>query len=154
MIHRFYVPLENRHTMKRTLFLLLILCLILTSCGTAEAEHAADQFHEKLDAGDYEWIVDNMIYEEDLEVTPRESWLAFFELVESWGKITNRQRVLGFSNKINNGVTTSKLSYTFDTPLGFMYERIVLVDRGKGFKLLMISMNQKESVVEADTAGY
>jgi len=129
--------------------------VLSVSCTNGEDEKAADQFHEKLDAGEYEWIVDNLVYPEDLvQYNTRAEWMAFFELVQSWGPIINRKAQWGFSTKVQNGVTTSRIGYEFDNDKGHFYERLVLVDRGEGFKLLVIAINTDEATVERQTAGF
>lgn len=62
---------------------------------------------------------------------------------------------MGFSNKINNGIKTVKLSYTFETATyGLIYERIVLIERGGGYKVLAVFMDSDEAVVESQTEDY
>jgi hypothetical protein len=62
---------------------------------------------------------------------------------------------MGFSNKINNGLKTVKLSYTFETATyGLIYERIVLIERGGGYKVLAVFMDSDEAVVESQTEDY
>jgi len=62
---------------------------------------------------------------------------------------------MGFSNKINNSLKTVKLSYTFETATyGLIYERIVLIERGGGYKVLAVFMDSDEAVVESQTEDY
>lgn len=62
---------------------------------------------------------------------------------------------MGFSNKINNGLKTVKLSYTFETATyGLINERIVLIERGGGYKVLAVFMDSDEAVVESQTEDY
>lgn len=139
----------------RYLFLLLVPVLLFGSCAaTAEAEKVATEFHKRLDNREYDYIMDNLIHEEELNSVGREGWEDFFATVDSWGKIRNREQTSGFSTKINNGVTTCKLSYTFETDLGLVHERVVLVDRGDGFMVGIVSMNSDESIVEEYTKDY
>lgn len=62
---------------------------------------------------------------------------------------------MGFSNKINNGLKTVKLSYTFETATyGLIYERVVLIESGGGYKVLAVFMDSDEAVVESQTEDY
>jgi hypothetical protein len=132
----------------------LISTLLLGGCGTGAAEKAADQFHQKLDARDYDWIVNDFMYAEDLEAYPADDWRAFFVDLESWGKMKNREQTFGFSTKVNGSITTCKLSYSFDCDLGKIYERLILVDRGEGFKLLALVLDKNEAEADRLTADY
>jgi len=132
----------------------LIFTLLLSGCSTGEAEKAADQFHEKLDAHDYDWIINDFIYNEDLEAYSADEWRFFFTDLESWGKMKNREQTFGFSTKINNGVTTCKLSYSFDCDLGKIYERLILIDRGEGYKLMALVLNKNEAEADRLTSDY
>lgn len=141
--------------MKHLLILLIgISTLTFTSCSSAvEAEKVADNFHQKLDDGDTDYIVKNLA---DIEggVTEQE-WRDFLELVNSWGPQTDRIKGTGFNTKINNGVTTVKLSYTFNVEeYGLIHERLVLVDRGEGYKIMIAMMNSDKAVVEQGTSAY
>ena len=139
--------------MKQLHFLLLILPLIIAGCGTGAAEKVADEFHQKLDAGDHDYIIEHLADKDSN--TPDSEWKAFLDLVESWGPQKNRQKTMGFSSKINNGVSTVKLSYTFETETyGLIHERIVLIERGNEHKILAVFMDSDESVVESQTEAY
>ena len=60
----------------------------------------------------------------------------------------------GFNYKSNNGISTVKLEYTFNTDLGFVYEALVLVDRGDGYKVMIASMNSDKSAVDEYTKEF
>lgn len=141
--------------MRRLPFILLaLLAFVLGSCSTEDAEKVADEFHQKLDARDFDYIVNNLV---DLQGDATEDdWHEFLELVDSWGPQSNRTKDVGFNKKINNGITSVKLGYTFELEeLGLVYERLVLVDRGDGkYKVFTAIMNSDESIVEAETADY
>ena len=144
--------------MKRLLILFIAgFTLSLNSCSTKDAEIVADEFHEKLDAKDIDYIVNNLIDNGEGSI-PKEDWTSYLELIVSWGEQTNREQSSGFSKKINNGITTVKLKYTFDLEERdfFMYERLILIDRGEGdgYKLLNSLMNSDESVVIEETKDY
>ena len=119
----------------------------MTGCSTEAAEKVADEFHQKLDEGDTDYIIENLA---DLEgETTTEDWHAFLELVQSWGPQSDRQKSTGFNKKINNGITSVKLEYTFELEeIGLVYEGIVLVDRGEGYKIFTVIMNSDKSVVD------
>jgi len=127
--------------------------LALTSCSTGAAEKVADEFHQKLDAGETDYIITNLA-DTDGGVSEQE-WEDFINLVISWGTQTKRTKTIGFSSKINNSVSTVKLSYTFNVEqFGLVHERLVLIDRGQGFKILIAMMNSDESVVEQGTSEF
>lgn len=140
--------------MKHLLILFIAIgTLTFTSCSTGAAEKVADEFHLKLDEGNTKYIVDNLADTES-GVSVQE-WEDFLNLVVSWGPQTNRAKVMGFSSKINNGVTTMKFSYTFEVEqFGLVHERLVLVDRGEGYKIMIAMMNSDESIVEQGTSQY
>jgi len=113
----------------------------------------ADEFHQKLDAGETDYIITNLA-DTDGGVSEQE-WEDFINLVISWGTQTKRTKTIGFSSKINNSVSTVKLSYTFNVEqFGLVHERLVLIDRGQGFKILIAMMNSDESVVEQGTSEF
>ena len=140
--------------MKRIpLLLLFITALVFTSCGSGAAQKVADEFHQKLDEKDYEYILDNLLDAGD-EVG-RESFAAFFEVVDSWGEQKNRKKKLGFSSKIINGISTSKINYSFECDgIGVIHESIVLRDVGEGYKVFVIKMDTDESAVTNATSEY
>jgi hypothetical protein len=139
--------------MKQLRFLLLILPLAMLGCGSGAAEKVADEFHQKLDDGDHAYIIEHLADKESN--TPDSEWKAFLELVESWGPQKNRQKTMGFNSQVKNGISTVKLSYTFETEsYGLIHERIVLIKRGNEHKILAVFMDSDESVVEAQTEAY
>lgn len=140
--------------MKNLLIVLVIVALGLTSCGGSDSEKIANDYHEKLDNHEYQYIIDNMCDEDLLAASGTEGIIDFFELVESWGPIKNRSKDIGFSVKPNTDYTTSKLNYTFENDMGTMYEGLVLIDRGEGYKLLNIFMNTDKSIIDSQLAGF
>jgi hypothetical protein len=125
----------------------------LNSCSTEDAELVANDFHQKLDEKDYDYICDNLIDTES-DASLVENFREFFVLIDSWGLQTNREKTFGFSKKTSNGVTTVKLNYEFDVADYHMYERMVLVERAEGYKVIMCVMNSNEMQVETATADY
>ena len=107
--------------MKRYFLLLLPAFLVLGSCSTAEAEKVADEFHQKFDNDEIDYIADNMI---DTEATPEEidGFRDFLMGVRLGGKPENREKSTGFSKKMNNGITTVRLNYTFELQGKKVYE--------------------------------
>lgn len=140
--------------MKYALFVLISLsALVLGSCNTEAAERVADDFHIKLDEKNYDYIIDNLA--DRNEETTEDDWRSFFELVESWGPQKNREKKTGFNKQIKNGISTVKLSYTFEIEgFGLMHERIVLIDRDGSYKIMTILMNQDEQLVIDGTANF
>ena len=145
----------NQLIMKKYFFLFIGLSLFLTSCDTGAAEKVADDFHQHFDKGDISYICDNLL---DTKTTAeeKEGFRSFLQGVYNMGAITNRDKSLGFNEKINNGITTVKLNYTFEMNDETVYETLVFVDRGEGdgLKLLVVSMNPDKSVVDEYTAAY
>jgi len=139
--------------MKRIFVALLAVGLLLSSCSTDKAELVADDFHQKLDEGDYDYICDNIIDSEADESLP-DNFREFFAQVDSWGPQSNRNKSIGFSKKYNNGVTTVKLDYEFDVTDYHMYESMVLVERTDGYKVFMCVMNSDKATVDAKTSEY
>ena len=141
--------------MKKYFFLFIGLSMLLTSCDTGAAEKVADEFHKKLDAGDLDYIVNDLL---DTESSPEEraTFKEYLASVTANGKMENRKKEIGFSEKISNGITTVKLDYTFEVDGELIYESVVFVDRGEGdgFKLLVVSMHPDKAVVDNYTDGY
>lgn len=140
--------------MKRSLiFLFILTSLVVSGCSTEAAENVADEFHKNLDKGNYDFIVDSLAYID--EATTEKDWSEFLSLVATWGPQKNREKKMGFSKKINNGMTTVKLSYTFEIEgTGLMHERIVLLNTDNGYKILRLMMNADEDLVEEGTKNF
>ena len=141
--------------MKKIFLLNILFLLVFSGCqAVGNAERIADEFHEKLDAHDHDYIIDNLIDPESLESEGEDSWRGFLELISSWGEMTDRTSSSGFNYKSNNGISTVKLEYTFNTDLGFVYEALVLVDRGDGYKVMIASMNSDKAAVDEYTKDF
>ena len=141
--------------MKRYYFLLFLpVFLVLGSCSTADAEKVADEFHKNLDAGNVDYIMNNLVDQEDSTPEELENFRYAIESLISQGEMTNRKKESGFNKNYNNGITTVKLSYTYEVQGTKMYERLVLISKDDGYKVLMFAMNPKESVVEGYTSAY
>jgi hypothetical protein len=137
------------------IFFIGISVLTFTSCSSGASEKVADQFHQKLDEGNTKFIVDSLA--DTRSGVSKEEWEDFLDLVVSWGPQTERTKNMSFSSKINKGVSTMKLSYTFNVEqFGLVHERLVLVDygTGEGYKIIIAIMNSDESVVENGTSEY
>ena len=139
--------------MKKYFLLFLPVFLVLGSCSTAEAEKVADEFHKRFDNNEIDYIADNLI---DTEASPSEieGFRDFLNGVRIGGKPENREKTTGFSKKMNNGITTVKLNYTFDLQDQKVYEGLVLVDRGEGYKIMIIAMSPDKAVVDSYTTGF
>ena len=140
--------------MKKSIFFFLGILFILGSCSTEAAEKVADEFHKKLDAGEVDYIVESLVDHEGSSDENLEEFRDFLTGVVRMGDQKNRQQTSGFSKKYNNGVTTVKLNYTFEVDGEIVYERLVLVDRDNGYKILMVTMHPDESYVEEFTEDY
>ena len=89
------------------------------------------------------------------EDVTKEDWHGFLTIVDGWGPQSNRKKKSGFSKKTNDGVTTVKLSYTFEiAEIGLVYERIVLINRGEDYKIRTVIMNSDEEVVIEATKDF
>ena len=128
--------------------------LTLNSCSTEDAEKAADEFHKRLDANEVIYICDNLVDQTDATDEDRENFRSFLNGIVAMGPQKNRKKTSGFNKKYNNGVTTVKLSYTFEVKGELIYESIVLVKRDEGYKVLMVSMHPDESFVNDYTKDY
>jgi hypothetical protein len=140
--------------MKKFFFLFLGLSLLLSSCSTDAAEKVADDFHEHLDKGDVDYIMDNLIYLEETGPEGIQEFRLALESLGLQGEQTNRQKETGFNKAYNNGVTTVKLSYTYEVQDTKVYERLVLIETDEGYKILMFIMHPDEAVAEEYTSQY
>ena len=107
-----------------------------------------------MDAGEYDYIIDNLCDESMFEVSGKRELINFFNLVESWGPIHDRTKDSGFNIATNNGITRRKLTYTFQNDVGTMYEGLILVDRGQGYKLMTIVINTDKDLVEEALSDF
>ena len=139
--------------MKRLLFLCLALPLALTSCSTEEAQKVADEFHDKLNKGDIDYIVDKMLVP-DLSTEEEQGFRDFLSAMHDKGKHENRSKSTGFNKSYKNGVTKVKLEYTFEVGGEEVYEALVLADQGDGYKILAVSMHPDKDVVDAFVEDY
>jgi len=124
-------------------FLLLI---VFMSCSTEDASLVADDFHKHLDSGDYDYICNNLV-DSEADPTFPDTFRNFLEVVGSWGAQTNRVKEPSFNKQYKNGLTTVKLAYSFDVDTIHMHERIVMVSREDGYKIILCNMNQNEQTV-------
>lgn len=106
--------------------------LLLSGCSTEAAEKVITTFHTKIDTGEHAYIYENMLDKDAQASTNRETWMAIFRELDTGEGVKNRQQQSGFSKSTKNGVTTTRLNYTFDKDGTTYYERIVVIDRGDG----------------------
>jgi hypothetical protein len=126
----------------KTLFFFLVLAT-MSSCGVGEAEDLGDEFHKKLDEKDYDYIVNNMIDSEALAVTSKDAWYALFtDMQANWGTPIKREKDTGFKSNYNDGITNVQLDYTLTFDSKIIYERIFFADRGDGFKITGLFLNE------------
>ncbi len=115
----------------------------MSSCGVGEAEDIGEEFHKRLDAQDYDYIVNNMIDSEALAVTSKDAWFSLFsDMQANWGTPTKREKDTGFKSNYDNGITNVQLDYTLTFDSKIIYERIFFVDRGEGFKISGLFLNE------------
>lgn len=122
-------------------FILFVgLSLIISSCGSADkAEKCADKFFSKIIKQKYNDAlkmveldlvkIDVNVYREQLELLGEN---------EQDGKLLSAKKTMGFNTSINNGITTVKLPYELKYQKGSSHFEVVIVDRGKGFKISSI----------------
>lgn len=137
--------------MKKWIGFLLI--ALLVGCSTEDASKVVDDFHAHLDEGDYDYICKELV---DSEADPSfpATFRSFLEVVGSWGEQTNRVKEPSFNKQFKNGLTTVKLAYSFDVGELHLHERIVLVSRDNGYKIISCVMNESEQVVIDATEAY
>ena len=140
--------------MKKPILFLTALLFILGSCSTEGAEKVADEFHKKLDEGKVDYIVEKLVDHEGSSDENLEEFREFLNGVVSMGEQTKRTKKTGFSKKYTDGVTTVKLSYTFEVADQLLHERLVLVERSEGYRLLIVTMHPDESFVDDFTEDY
>jgi len=140
--------------MKKLLFLFIGVSVLLTSCSTSEAEAVADEFHERLNKGEIDYIMDNMVQFGESPQETKDTFRGALEYVHGMGPHEKRKKDIDFDKKINNGVTTVKLSYTFYIGEQLIYEKLVLVDSDGPYKILAFAMNPDEALAEAYVAEY
>ena len=136
----------------KSLRILLLIFPFIVRCSNDAAKKVADEFHSRLENEDYTYIIENIT---DKESSSDEEWSNFFDVVRSWGKQSNRINTSNYNFNTRNGITTVKLSYTFSTEsYDLMHERLILIDRGEGYKLLTVIMDIDESVVIEGTKDF
>jgi hypothetical protein len=138
--------------MKNYVFIFGLIALAgLSSCGVGAAEDVVTDFHKKLDAKEYDYIVENMLDQETVDATGGiEPWYGMFSYIEStWGTAESRDEAFDFSSNTNNGITNVVLNYTVKFKSLTVYERIFLVDRGNGFKITGLYMNESKEGLDA-----
>lgn len=124
--------------LKGTLSLMLV-ALLLSSCGLQEAkkdaEKTMDVFHQKLTQKNFD-VLFSMIDASVLEANSEEEVIQLFELAHSQGKIKSISQSAGFNTEIKNGLTSVQLTYVIHTELRDIEEKVTLVKRSKGFKIV------------------
>ena len=136
-------------------FLSFVIPFILLSCGVGDAELMMDEFHKKLDAKEYGYIVENMIHADVINETGEEAWFKLFEDIEAfWGTPVSREKETGFQSKYDNGVTRVKLDYELNYEGNKkVFERVFLADSGDGFKITGLFLNSDKSKLEKEAGN-
>jgi len=139
--------------MRKSIFIFsLILLTGLTSCGVGAAEDFMDEFHKKMDAKEYDYIVENMLDPDAIAAMGTAQWYEMFQYIEStWGVAESREEAFDFESNTKNGITYVELNYTVHFKSLTMYERVFLVDRGSGFKLSGYFINESQEGLNAQT---
>lgn len=140
--------------MKNLLFLFISISVILTSCSTVDAQSVADEFHEKLNKGEIDYIMDNLVQFGESPQEVKDSFRDALEIVHQMGEHEKREKTTGFNKHFENGITTVKISYTFYIGEQLIHERVVLVDTDGPYKVLAFSMNPDEALAEAYVSEY
>ncbi|UKN01302.1 hypothetical protein K6119_16360 [Paracrocinitomix mangrovi] len=140
--------------MKKFGLLLLFIPFVFISCSNDEAEKAAEVFHNKLNDGDIEYIMDNLVDTEYATEAELSNFRNVLVLMHSWGEHKNRVSTGGFNRGYHNGISTVKLSYTVDIQEQPMHERLVMSKTDDGYKVLAVAINPDESVVEQFAEQY
>ncbi len=141
--------------MKRPFIILLgLIAFSITGCSTKDAEKTIENFHQHMDAGKFDLICDHLLSQDALNNTSRETWLEMFKTIDGWGERKNRQKKSGFSKKINNGISTVKLKYTFEVDGTVFYESFVISDDGEGEKISVYAVNTDEATVDDYTKDF
>jgi hypothetical protein len=137
--------------MKKSVFILSLPVLVgLGSCGVGAAEDFVAEFHKKLDAKEYDYIVENMLDPETTAESGTAQWYEMFYYIEStWGIAESRDEAFDFQTNTSNGITSVELNYTVKFKALTIYERIFLVDRGSGFRISGLFMNESKEGLEA-----
>lgn len=139
--------------MKPLFILLSGLALILNSCGFGKeadkAEKYAAQFYAHMQKGDMDAIL-AMLDTEALAASPADTWITVIESKNTFGKLESFKKDIGFHTSINNGVTTVSLRYTCKYTNTEFHEKVVLVKRGKEFKILRYEYNQDKNQLSKD----
>lgn len=125
---------------------LLLLTVLFNSCGVNQSEKTADEFHQKLDAGEYDYIVNNLMHEDAINQLGEDTWYGiFYEIEARWGVAKSREKDFGFESKTDNGVTRVKLDYTCTYPEKTVYERMFLASSSDGgYKIFGLYLNENK----------
>lgn len=116
------------------------LLFFMGSCGSADkGEKCADKFFTNIIKGKYDAalkMVELDLATVDLNVYKNQ--LQNLGENERDGKLLSAKKTVGFNTSINNGITTVTLPYELKYERGSSNFEVVIVDRGKGFKISSI----------------
>lgn len=129
------------------------LLLVLGSCGfgdaAKDAEKYADQFFKHLKTEDYN-AIGKMIDEEGLAANSMDEWMSVLEGKEVCGKLQKVKKKMGFNTSIKNGTTFVSLKYKTTYTDCELHEKLVLVERGKEYKVYRYEYNEDPSKISSD----
>lgn len=127
--------------MKRFAFSFLLLTGLLFSfaqCGSAEAgEKMADTFFSLIMEKDFE-KAEKLI---DRPIGDTSNFIQQLEWMENNptnGQLLGFKKSIGFSTKMNNGVTTVELPYNLKYENGVQAVKVVIQNRGSGHKIVSV----------------
>lgn len=113
---------------------LLGLTLCLTGCGkTGTAQKSSDKFFKLIIGKNYNAAL-KMIEGQSEKVEIMEALKSIGDDAKN-GKLLSFEKTFGFNTSMSNGITTVKLPYTLKYKYGERKCEVVLVDKGKGFKI-------------------
>ena len=126
--------------MKKSIYIFSIflgLGFLLSSCESAnEAEKTADQFFRLLIKG--KSTEANAMVETGFDSQEQLEEVKSLGKNLKNGKLLSAKKSMGFNTRISNGITTVELPYTLKYSKIELDMQVVLVDRGKGYKITSI----------------
>jgi len=128
---------EDTKPMKKhlfPLFFLVVLAFNLSSCGKTEmAQKCSDKFFKLVIKEKYESA--SKLLEPSTEKEELVLFLKSLHDDAKNGKLLSFEKTTGFNTQMKNDVTTVTLPYALKYEHGERQCEVILVDRGKGFKI-------------------
>lgn len=137
-----FVPLSlNTFTMKRIIFCFMLLTGVLvlfTKCGSADkAEKMANEFFSSIIQKDFQKAA-NMIERPLGDTTDFVQQVQWMENNPTNGQLLGFKKSMGFSTKVENGVSRVELPYVLKYDKGNQAVKVVIQNRGQGNKILSV----------------